>query len=420
MERLHLPLISSPSLFHRPSTPRHSSTQFEWSIDEVSSLNPANVEAHETQFMSIIDPEEEAQAQAAISSYFKEQLIVPSPIDCPLRNQKIILPPRRHESIRPPKRDAICQTELTLPPILPKELADLLLPYMTFTMDQQQSSAKINCDIDETERDARDASLRRKLFETSLNTTSSSGGNDIQLALNCLSPPPKSPETGTVFEFSARNYGSPTGSNASLSSICDQASSFGSLSPISKTITTPTRPIQQNHSSLSASSIYRSTPERIAYRTSSSNSLINMSMDCSVIGPRSPAPLKRKSLSASFCNMKNGQASSFTAELNDYDDDVNDGAIIMSDSALDGSGNSETPTSRNKNRVANRKNLSRSFSSCLNSEETRDYIMDEDESIEVSPKRFQMSYEEPTAITTPAKVDGLLTKTDSGFNEMDQ
>lgn len=69
--------INSPSLFHRPATPQLCSTQleFEWTIDEVSSLNPANVEAHETQFVSVIDPEVEAKAQAAISSYFKEQII---------------------------------------------------------------------------------------------------------------------------------------------------------------------------------------------------------------------------------------------------------------------------------------------------------------------------------------------------------
>lgn len=47
--------------------------EFEWTIDEVSSLNPANVEAHETQFQSIVDPEFEAKAQAAICTYFKEK-----------------------------------------------------------------------------------------------------------------------------------------------------------------------------------------------------------------------------------------------------------------------------------------------------------------------------------------------------------
>lgn len=49
--------------------------EFEWTIDEVSSLNPANVEAHETQFVSSEDPETEAKAQAAISSFFKDRII---------------------------------------------------------------------------------------------------------------------------------------------------------------------------------------------------------------------------------------------------------------------------------------------------------------------------------------------------------
>lgn len=75
-ERLHLPVICSPSLFQRPSTPQSGSvTQFEWTIDEVSYLGPANVEAHETQFMETPDPVLEAKAQAAISVYFKEHSI---------------------------------------------------------------------------------------------------------------------------------------------------------------------------------------------------------------------------------------------------------------------------------------------------------------------------------------------------------
>lgn len=65
----------SPSLFHRPSTPQLSSTHFEWTIDEMSSLNPASFEVHETQFASTTDPDTEAKAQAAISSFFREQII---------------------------------------------------------------------------------------------------------------------------------------------------------------------------------------------------------------------------------------------------------------------------------------------------------------------------------------------------------
>lgn len=74
LNKILILFIYSPSLFRLPSTPQLSSTQFEWTIDEVSSLNPANVEAHETQFISTIDPEIEAKAQAAINSYFKETL----------------------------------------------------------------------------------------------------------------------------------------------------------------------------------------------------------------------------------------------------------------------------------------------------------------------------------------------------------
>lgn len=68
-------LYFSPSLFHRPSTPQMSSTHFEWNIDEMSSLNPTSFEAHETQFTSMTDPDVEEKAQAAISSFFREQII---------------------------------------------------------------------------------------------------------------------------------------------------------------------------------------------------------------------------------------------------------------------------------------------------------------------------------------------------------
>lgn len=72
-ERLHLPVISSPSLFQTTlATPKRS---FEWTIDELSSFNPANLIPHETQFFEDVDPVREAQAQAAINSFFTEQII---------------------------------------------------------------------------------------------------------------------------------------------------------------------------------------------------------------------------------------------------------------------------------------------------------------------------------------------------------
>lgn len=48
---------------------------FEWTIDEVSSLNPINVVPHETQFKQEEDPVVEAKAQDAIKRFFTEQEI---------------------------------------------------------------------------------------------------------------------------------------------------------------------------------------------------------------------------------------------------------------------------------------------------------------------------------------------------------
>lgn len=116
--------------------------------------------------------------------------IVPSPVDCPLRNQKINL---SAEPYRLPKttRDGICQTELSLPPNLPKDIEDLLKPYFSQTMNQQQSPVK-DCDTT-IDHDARDASLRRKLFNETASTSSISEF-DEHVELECLSPPPCSPE----------------------------------------------------------------------------------------------------------------------------------------------------------------------------------------------------------------------------------
>lgn len=69
-ERLHLPVISSPSLFQERPTDK-----FQWSIDELSNLVPVNFVPHDTQFQENLDPDREAQAQAAIHSFFTEQII---------------------------------------------------------------------------------------------------------------------------------------------------------------------------------------------------------------------------------------------------------------------------------------------------------------------------------------------------------
>ncbi|XP_073838442.1 aurora kinase A activator-like protein bora [Musca autumnalis] len=237
-ERLHMPFIASPSLFQRPDTPQMSSTQCEWTIEEVSSLMPANVEPNEAQFNDSPDPELEAKAQMAISSYFKDNQIVPSPVDCPLRSQRIVLNDiSGNTPISKPGRrirDCASQTELTLPPILPSALEEALKPYFKPHLAganvelkksryaQRSASSSI---------DAKDTSLRRKLFDihnvliweneqqllaknnNSTTAPSSSGGqsNSSPLSLQSLQ------HTAIV---------------GKLSDSLDK-SSFGSLSPIS-------------------------------------------------------------------------------------------------------------------------------------------------------------------------------------------
>uniref|UniRef100_A0A182PJE9 Protein aurora borealis n=1 Tax=Anopheles epiroticus TaxID=199890 RepID=A0A182PJE9_9DIPT len=334
-ERLHLPMIGSPSLFHHPSTPQNSSiTQFEWTIDEVSSLGPANVEPHETQFIETPDPVAEARVQAAISTYFKEHNIVPSPIDCPLRNQKIVLSKDSSSTASSANgigtskrkvRDGICQTILSFPPHLPKEVEDVLQKYLTYNEDQQQKhdTALDESSVSSIDHDARDASLRRKLFNTSTaidGEDSDAGGasrfgNSIDdFDLRALSPAPESPEVLVVQEQTSeqdlkrsRYYGSHEMLNHIVESDAD--SSFGALSPISKSIasSSPTDAFDLQHSDVDA--IYRSTPEPSAF--SNGDNLSPEMNDCSQLSQHSTTPLRgyrakenrrtnRKNLSQSF------------------------------------------------------------------------------------------------------------------------
>lgn len=451
-------LSFSPSLFHLPSTPQHSSTQFEWTIDEVSSLNPTNVEAHETQFISTIDPEQEAKAQEAITNYFKDKLSVPSPIDCPLRNQKIILP-----SAKParPSRNAFAQTELTLPPILPHELEEALRPFCTFTQDQQQTPTKETIGANSTiDHEARDASLRRKLFDASLNSNESDG-RDFQLELDeCLSPAPTSPEmirSGDAISKN-RDFQSPNEErrsfNLSLSPVRAESegrcSSFGSLSPISRAVQSPTAANASKKSSrmcTNNSSIYQSTPgssPATAFLTCRSTELaVQMSVDMSTQSAvsrinRSSHPIR--CLSKSF-----GSADMSAMLMDDHDDHDNENVApnSQSDSSLCGSemiiagsptarsSSSSSPDSQHsgtpsrKLRRANRKNLSHSFSS---SQFLSDESMAEQDaltnhhSLNLTNHKdclAELVNPQPT-INPPTTIAQPLSQTDSGFNEMEE
>ncbi|KAM7359160.1 aurora kinase A activator-like protein bora [Cochliomyia hominivorax] len=237
-ERLHLPLIASPSLFQRPNTPQLSSTQFEWTIDEVSSLKPANVEAHETQFNDSPDPELEAKAQSAISSFFKEHQIVPSPIDCPLRSHRIILSEINGNTplSKPGRRirDCAAQTELTLPPILPPALEEALKPYFQPHLAGANKELKkpggSRSWLSSSSSEVKDTSLRRKLFDMH-NIVVVENENQTPVAQQLIAKPANSSghSNSSPISLSSLQHTAIVGK---LSDSLDK-SSFGSLSPIS-------------------------------------------------------------------------------------------------------------------------------------------------------------------------------------------
>ncbi|XP_058130187.1 protein aurora borealis [Anopheles ziemanni] len=448
-DRLHLPMIGSPSLFHRPSTPHNSSTsQFEWTIDEVSSLGPANVEVHETQYIETVDPVMEARVQAAISTYFKEHSIVPSPIDCPLRNQKIVLSKDSvdlstgiSEKGRSKRRtrDGVSQTILTFPPQLPDHVEEVLQKYLTYKEDQQQThnstlDESAGCSID---HDARDASLRRKLFNISGRNADSDDdaeatrlGNSLDdLELQALSPAPDSPEV-VISQESAnqqdlkrtRYFGSQDAlypDDLSLSPVIDSdaESSFGALSPISKNSLSPCPGDEhdQHHSDLDA--IYRSTPEPSTQSVQSDHHSLELG------GSRVYAD----------GSVKHTELTNVLAETclsNDGDNNLSSSSQSVDSSQR--SRSSITPLRRYERKVKrpnNRKNLSHSF--LLINENSPAGDVNEKATHKDNTADVSMNRPTPSKVLSPIKENfvagsGKLPKdvnfyrTDSGFNEESQ
>ncbi|CAO1437992.1 unnamed protein product [Diamesa serratosioi] len=244
-EHLYLkPVISSPSLF-KHDTPKQKNIidLFEWTIDEVSSLNPINLIPHETQFKQEEDPVVEAKAQDAIKRFFTEHEIVPSPKDCTLRNQKIILKDDSHSNImiinstvfagpadhKPVKKvklcDSVTQTMLTFPPQLTPEMEEMLKKFNLFQDDQQQDYQDEQI-IDESKSMMDLSTLRRKLFINQPTTPSRSViSMDDSLAIH-LSPPPKTPDL-----FSHKDKANSAQMYNKLNNSFD-SDIFGELSPI--------------------------------------------------------------------------------------------------------------------------------------------------------------------------------------------
>nr|CAI5824431.1 unnamed protein product [Callosobruchus analis] len=79
IHRLHLPVFS-PSVFAKVSTPNKSQDKFKWTIEDISSLKPADIDDTVSQHVLEEDPQVESLIQQRIEAFFSsEHVIVPSP-----------------------------------------------------------------------------------------------------------------------------------------------------------------------------------------------------------------------------------------------------------------------------------------------------------------------------------------------------
>ncbi|RXG70160.1 Protein aurora borealis [Armadillidium vulgare] len=186
---LQLPIVS-PSLFKEVVSPSEKEdTEFAWNIDNLAILYPVPIETPGSEMEVPLDPEYEKKAQEAIDKFFRNTVVVPSPwtdssksinlmsaiFSSSKRSQESssaspALPcysaEEKKETVAETKHSvskvsASCQTELSLPPVLPKEVEAALAPYFTFTQD---SMFQNNDDVVEDSSVLNTTTLRRKLL----------------------------------------------------------------------------------------------------------------------------------------------------------------------------------------------------------------------------------------------------------------
>ncbi|XP_018599063.1 protein aurora borealis [Scleropages formosus] len=163
--RLHESVVVSPSVFNSSRCSSATPAKFKWTIDEMASLLPVEIDPEDIQRQSLYlsqtrtDKEIEEKRQHAIDQFFTKDAIVPSPWAAPFSKQSaqihagvsLISPGISEEKHVQGKSNVTCQTLLTLPVDfnLEKILGDY---YKTEEVSEQ---------VQET---LSSSSLRRKLF----------------------------------------------------------------------------------------------------------------------------------------------------------------------------------------------------------------------------------------------------------------
>nr|CAD7449843.1 unnamed protein product [Timema bartmani] len=148
-DSLHMPVFS-PSVFTNVVSPTKDGQQFGWTIEDISILKPASIEQSAEHVDPVeSDPEVESRAQEAIHRFFQCHPVVPSPWGEPVPKG---YPPRSFEEDEiklkeehfkvdeeSERKNNIClakvsvssQTMLSLPPILPPEVEEVLKPFFS-------------------------------------------------------------------------------------------------------------------------------------------------------------------------------------------------------------------------------------------------------------------------------------------------
>lgn len=222
--RLHKSVIS-PTIFSKVSTISSDSQNFSWTIDELATMSPAKIDEFSIQNIYCSDPETETHVQKAIDKFFSESQIHPSPWNLKKEPMKPLIELSQTESveeicsmIESPKKTRTCwsQTELTLPPELPKSVEDALKPYFTFNQDQ-------NTDNND-ENSSNNSSLRRKLFFNNDDSFEDSREEESStVSIKSTFSPTQSQFNDTPhgpnMSYMTRNYGSPNVNYGNISPV---------------------------------------------------------------------------------------------------------------------------------------------------------------------------------------------------------
>lgn len=453
-----------------------SSTLFEWDIEAKSLLTPADVEPHETQFNGSPDPEQESKAQLAISAFFKESVIVPSPVDCPLRRQRIVLkelddntPISKKTTPARKTRDCDVQTELTLPPVLPKALEEALRPYLqphlagshviksntnvfntsmrrklfdlqnVIVLEQQQQEEGEEQQHEHDKMVGSSPQAKQTMFAGRL-SDSAGAEEEGSSSFGCLSP---------IRNLCGLSEGTPDDGSEHLSArkrkqllhdIVDMPSPIALSEHLSRrrnnnsniTATTTGNSSGEQHVTLSeltgtARIACKFTPDR-----SSSPMALDYSIDSSInrrvsrLRVNSAQQLPNKSLLEDveqILGNKNETEVDYASETEDDGDEQDEEEDIMQLSLMSAhsfncsSSNSDTPRGHRRRRSANRKNLSQSFSANLLDETELVSQEQQGNSMQSQPinEPPQLEASENPSYQAPHRIG--LYRTDSGFNE---